>query len=407
MTGQRTIDISSVLGLFVLIAALCFPAMNIGDSLPTIHVLDVCLPFFLFLIIQKKAIAFKELYVFIPFVFCVYVLFTIFIQGHSTMRHDYFEVYKWFKYGVTLLFFSQVNFQFFKKAIPILFGALIVINTIHFFNLFNFNELLKGYYNGGMHIEYFGKNSLGEPAVKRLVGTMGNPNINAILFGVFSIYYFPVHFSRKTLAFFFVSLLFMFLCQSRTSLLFLAAMYLVVLVFYSRIWTKKQWMTVLLGTIIAYLMAWMFASSFFQYTSYNNSLLDGSALFSGSARGRFETWYLLFGQILEYPIFGHGPYKSYFYANRIYSENEYILMFWRYGIIGLFVYLSFYVIPFFQFIKTRNPTFIPVILLLAIMSISALTNNPLTERNIELLFCIGLAWGYQLFHSNRRANEKE
>jgi len=27
--------------------------------------------------------------------------------------------------------------------------------------------------------------------------------------------------------------------------------------------------------------------------------------------------------------------------------------------------------------------------------VSALTNNPLTERNIELLFCIGIAWIFQ------------
>lgn len=407
MNGQRTTNIASVLGFFVLFAALCFPVLNIGETLPTVHILDICLPLFLFFIIQSKTGRWKEYAIFIPFIFCFYVLFAIVIQGHATMRHDYFEVYKWFKYGVTLLFFSQVDFHFFKKTIPILFGTLIAINSIHFFDLFNFNELLKGYYNGGIHIEYFGKNSLGEPAVKRMVGTMGNPNINAIMFGAFSIYFFPVNFNRKVLVYFLVSLLFLFLCQSRTSILFLAAMFLFILVFNAKIWTKKQWLIVLLGTLIAYLIAWMLATSFFQYTAYNNSLLDGSALFSGSARGRFETWNLLFTQIVEYPIFGHGPYKEYFYANHIYAENEYILMFWRYGIIGLFFYMSLYLIPFWQFVKKANKSLIPVLLLLILMSVSALTNNPFTERNIELLFCIGLAWGYQLFHSNKQMYESK
>jgi O-antigen ligase len=294
-----------------------------------------------------------------------------------------------------------------KKTIPILFGTLIAINSIHFFDLFNVNELLKVYYNGGIHIEYFGKNSLGEPAVKRLVGTMGNPNINAIMFGAFSIYFFPVNFNRKALVYFLVSLLFLFLCQSRTSILFLVAMFLFLLVFYAKIWTKKQWMIVLSGILIAYLIAWMFATSFFQFTAYNNSLLDGSALFSGSARGRLETWNLLFTQILEYPIFGYGPNKEYFYANHIYAENEYILMFWRYGIIGLFFYMSLYLFPFWQLVKKANKSLIPVLLLLILMSVSALTNNPFTERNIELLFCVGLAWGYQLYHSNQQKYESK
>jgi hypothetical protein len=72
-------------------------------------------------------------------------------------------------------------------------------------------------------------------------------------------------------------------------------------------------------------------------------------------------------------------------------------MLWRYGIVGFFFYITIYLIPFRDFFRGRRPEFIQVLLLVILMMVSALTNNPLTERNIELLFCIGLAWGYQRY----------
>jgi hypothetical protein len=139
----------------------------------------------------------------------------------------------------------------------------------------------------------------------------------------------------------------------------------------------------------------MLATSFFQFTSYNNSLLDGTAFHSGSARGRLETWKMLGKMITEEPLFGHGPYKEFFYQNKIYSENEYILMTWRYGILGLLIYLSIFLIPFKKLVSSENEIPLKGSLMLIMMLVSAITNNPLTERNIELLFCIGIAWIFQ------------
>ena len=113
---------------------------------------------------------------------------------------------------------------------------------------------------------------------------------------------------------------------------------------------------------------------------------------SGSARGRLETWNMLGKMILEEPLFGHGPYKEFFYQNKIYSENEYILMTWRYGLFGLLIYLSIFLIPFKKLVASMNEISLKGSLMLIMMLVSALTNNPLTERNIEVLFCLGLAW---------------
>jgi O-antigen ligase len=328
----------------------------------------------------------------IPFIFSGVVLFSIVIQGHQTSTSDYYEVYKWIKFGIVIWFFSLLDFSLIKRIIPWIFGVLIVINTIHFFEFTPLNKILEHYYNGGIQIQYFGKDSLGLPAVKRLVGTMGNPNINALLFGFFSLYYLPTYVNRKNIALFFLSLLFVFLCQSRTALLFIFCIFAFLAIFKATIWTKKQWGYLILGTFGAFFIAWMLATSFFQFTSYNTSLLDGTVFHSGSARGRLETWNMLGKMILEEPLFGHGPYKEFFYQNKIYSENEYILMTWRYGLFGLLIYLSIFLIPFKKLVASMNEISLKGSLMLIMMLVSALTNNPLTERNIEVLFCLGLAW---------------
>ncbi len=403
MSGPKSKTWVTYLGVFIVFASLCLPAITLRSTLPSIHILDICLPLMFGFVWMNRSQLAAGYGAWIPFVFSGFVLFSIFIQGHHTSTSDYFEVYKWIKFGLAIWFFSLLDYSLFKRFIPWIFGFLVVINTVHFFEFTPLNKVLEHYYNGGLQIQYFGKDSIGGPAVKRLVGTMGNPNINALLFGYFSLYYFPTNMNRKNLGLFFVSLLFVFLCQSRTALLFIFCIFAFLAIFKATIWTKKQWTLVVFGTIGTFFIAWMFATSFFQFTSYNNSLLDGTAFHSGSARRRLETWNMLGKMIIEEPLFGHGPYKEFFYQNKIYSENEYILMTWRYGLIGLLIYMSIFLIPFKKLVASVNEIPLKGSLILIMMMVSAITNNPLTERNIELLFCIGIAWIFQRHQTKESA----
>ncbi|MFM7662103.1 MAG: O-antigen ligase family protein [Bacteroidota bacterium] len=392
MSGQRINVWGSYLGAFLVFASICLPPVTLTPNTPSVHVLDFLLPIIVCFIVWKKTWESMRFYLWIPFVISGYVVLTIFLNFKNVASNDYFEVYKWLKYGCAFLFFTHIDFSILKRTIPMLFFIICVINILHFLEFPGLNQLLEKYYNGGLQIQFFGKDSQGGPAVKRLIGTMGNPNINAIMFGIFSIFYFPLRFERNRLAMYFLCILFVFLCQSRTALLVVIAMFSYVACVHSNIWTKKQWFVMLSGLTAAFLLAWMFSTSFFQYNSYNNSLMDGTILESGSARGRFETWKLLGEMILQNPLFGHGPYKHYFYQHHLYSENEYILMMWRYGLIGLGLYLSIFIIPFKKLWKRNCERSIKGSLLILLMLVSALTNNPFTERNIEVLFCVGLAW---------------
>jgi len=387
----------SILGFFLFLASVLLPDIKLNASLPSLQILDFLLPIIFVVIWIKRKTITPNYYSLIPLIFSFYILFSIFISDNYRDLNPYFEVYKMLKVALLIVFFSLINFDFIKNLIHFLFGLLVLINLLHFFNLLHINFLLEHYYNGGIHIQFFGLDSMGAPAVKRLVGTMGNPNINGLLFGMFAILYFPFKFKQKELIGFFIALLMTFLCQSRTSLVIIIGIFLFLLVFHRSKFKLQQWLVLLFGTCTIYLLSWMLATSFFQYTSYNNSLLDGTALFSGSVRGRWESWELLWNMIVKHPIFGYGPNKNFFYANHIYSENEYLLMTWRYGVIGLMFYLSIFIYPLIKFIKKMEPYAIQAILLILLMTISALTNNPFTEKNILLIYIFGTSWAFSKY----------
>jgi hypothetical protein len=175
MSGPKSKVWATYLGVFMIFASLCLPAIMLSSSLPTIHILDLFFPVMLgFIWVNRKQVN-TGYGAWIPFIFPGVVLFSILIQGHHTPYSDYFEVYKWIKFGIVIWYFSLLDFSLVKRFIPWIFGILLLINTIHFFEFTPLNKILEHYYNGGLQIRYFGKDSLGGHAVKRLVGTMGNP----------------------------------------------------------------------------------------------------------------------------------------------------------------------------------------------------------------------------------------
>jgi O-antigen ligase len=382
----------SFLGFFLIFAAVLLPDINFGNSMPLFQTIDFLLPVIAVISWKKRKEITSLGYSLIPLIFSLYILISIFITKNHEELNPYFEIYKMFKIALLSVFFSLINFIAIKNLIHLLFGLLVLVNLLHFFNLFNINYYLEHYYNGGIHIKYFGLDSLGNPAVKRLAGTMGNPNTNGLLFGVFAIFYFPFNFKKNELIIFFVALMMAFLCQSRTLMFIIIFLLLFLLIIHHGKFKFRQWIIILLGTSSVYFLSWMLVTSFFKYPSYNNSLLDGSALLSGSIRSRWESWRILVDMILLHPLFGYGPNKNFFYVNHIYSENEYLLMTWRYGIVGLGVYLSIFIYPLMKFWNKTTPYAIQGLFLVILMIISAITNNPLTEKNIVIIYIFGISW---------------
>lgn len=131
---------------------------------------------------------------------------------------------------------------------------------------------------------------------------------------------------------------------------------------------------------------------------FKNVTVEGEEYLAAnqSVRGRLDTWKLLLKMWSEKPIVGYGPYKNFFYSMKLYSENEYILYLWRYGIIGFFLYIYWYLFPVVKLENKKIKLSINPFYLLFGLSLmaAALTNNPITHPMISVLLAISA--GYQL-----------
>ncbi len=379
--------------ILVLLDAFFIPDIRISSELPAFQLTDFLVPIIGLLLYPKLPQVRKEWWFIWIALFAGYMLLPILINGRIKQWNDYFELYRFIKLGVIFLLF---RFTQSNQLYPLIVGSfmlLLLINVLHLYNVFNINELLTYVYGDSIHFKLFGKDSLGNPAVKRMLGTMGNPNTNALLFLFFTVYFLPIEKNRTHWSLYYSALFMVFLCQSRTSLLAAGIVIVSLLIL-----TKKDGIKAAVWKVISsiglYLLATMIATSFFKYTSYSNSLMDGSALYSTSLRSRWESWSILWDMIKTKPLFGFAPYKSYFTAHQLYAENEYLLIWWRYGIFGLLFYLGIFLLPFWELFRRKLDTHsVKAMIMIGVMLIAALTNNPLTERTISVLFVFILASG--------------
>lgn len=381
-----------LLGGILLISVLFIPELQIKAGWPAIQVADFLLPLVgITLLIRFKSIHFHW-YWLIILAFCLYIPITMYLNGRSGVIADYFEVYKLIKFSLLVLFFTLLDFKHFScQWFKPIFVLLAIINLAHFFNLFQINDLLSDIY-GGVHREFFGLDSLKHPATKRMIGLSSSPNINAVILLFFALYFLPLKFERSKLLWFLSAILLMLMCQSRTAIVAFMGILIVIAVLKLSDWSLKQWSVLLLSLVGLYFLSWALVTNFFSFTSYSNNVVSNSAM------GRLETWAYLFDMIKERPIFGYGVNKQYFYERKLYSENEYILMWWRYGIIGLTLYLGMFLYPLWNYFKRRKEDglFKKGLLFFAVIMTVALTNNPFQDKTVMILIAamLGMSWPF-------------
>lgn len=406
MRGQSKQGILA--GLF-LIVSIFLPDLHIRESLPAIQINNFLIPFLAYYTLKDlKNLKFRAYY-YLLLLFCFYIILTIGLNNRWHSGNDYFEIYKVLKFGIIIAFYSLTPFMSWKKVIIPAGLVLGVLNLIHFSEFKPFNDFIYAFYNGGLNLVYFGKNTLMQDSSKRMVGLMGNPNMNAILFSLLSIYVLPFRYNKKHFLLFLAFITLAFMCQSRTTLVALVVVILVFLFMKFHEWNRKQIGYFAVGLILSYLVAWMLCSRFFAYNIYGNSIVNGAVLETNSVLGRLESWKFIGKMIVKNPIFGYGPNKDFFYDRNLYSENEYILYTWRYGFIGLFIYLAIFLAPIKLILsKEKNKKHLKTLVLgIALMLVSAITNNPLTGGIVSAVFAmiIGSTFGKIDSESKKELNE--
>lgn len=408
----------------IFVSLLFFPPLRLSSSLPTVELIDLLLPVLGLIIFLKRKEIVQKKFIYLTLVFGFYIFLTISINGRLEALRDYFEIFKILKFASIIVLFSFVTpIHFMNKWIKPAFVVLVIINLIHYYNLFHINDFLDQYYTSGGRYTKFGLDSLGRPTYKRMLGLLGNPNDNAIMFMIFSIFFFPRKDSTKACYFWFgTAIIMMFLCQSRTAMVALVPMLLIHFFLIRK--HRPIILTTLIVSVVCFIMAYSITkvsinlgnrSSYVVENdtvsdtiptadiTYLGTVISDDIVESQSILGRYAVWEHLWGMIKEKPVFGYGPYKEYFYERELYAENEYVLLTWRYGFIGVFIYLSLIIYLLILSYKHHAKEYGHKLLLLTILIVvTGITNVPFSHKTILVLFAVAIG----LFFSELR-NEKK
>jgi hypothetical protein len=423
-------------------ASVCIvPDISISSVLPKFQLIDFILPFLVPFAYNNRNVV-PAIFNKMAIAFVVLILLSIIINNRLACYRDYFEIYKMFKLWVFAVVFCKIGvFNKIKVVLSIVLYILFAMNLMHYFNVFYFNEYIEKFYAEDVQLLTFGYNSIGYPDTKRMLGTLGNPNNNSILFLFFTVFFFPKSDDNKIDKFnLLLSLIALFACQSRTSLIALAAIVIAFLI----VERPKIVQVIYLFSSVAISLFIVLNLNFLQDlffkkysvqsvkqksyfvkvrkdrelkerkvsmknaskgTQYLQTMLSEDINETNSVTSRKKIWLRLWKMIQQKPFFGHAPYKEFFYEHKLYSENEYVLIAWRYGFIGLALYLIYlFLIPMYYFFKWKskfnNYLYIAIVIL-----ITSLTNNPISDPRIMILYFLVL--GLLFYEISKKENEEK
>jgi len=259
---------------------------------------------------------------------------------------DVMELVTFFKHYlvITLVIsvnFRQVDFCIFRNAF---LGGLVFLILLSFgqaLNLFNLNTWFSPYFNPN-HWETM---ILGNPA--RVLGTFDNPNV----FGIFTVmalaflvsYYYFVE-SKAYFPFLVLILIGLvikveYLTISRTALAGIGLILTILSVWAFFYYKRRKAILIRIGALFLVTMLLFVTAS----DGFFIRLTDGfNYSTSNSFLGHVERLGAAVGSISQSPIFGWGTQK---HAMTTVVDNEYALFTRRYGFVGLFFYLWFYLQP--------------------------------------------------------------
>ncbi len=379
------------------------PSFTIVKNWPAFELSDFAfapLVFFLFFFHRSKWLDFyrqnKRLTLKF-FVFLIVVVASVVLNGRYSSFRDWFEPVKYLKFLVFLVAIGCfLKYNELKKLMYILLVGVLVFNLLHYFNVLGFNSIIEPYYTAPHHLDFFGLNSIGEPATKRAIGTMGNPNNNAFMFLGFIVFFLPRSRTRMTIMDFIsisIAITGMFMCQSRTAFVAYAIMLLAYFIYAK---PHRNWVVyILIFSVTVYAILHFFGNS------YLGSLGDFT-LVQKAGIGRMEQWQRIIESMPDFWIFGHGPDKEYFEMNEIYAESEYFLILFRYGVVGLFsfilIHFSFY-LGYWNNKTLFRSYFLPLFI---IYSLTAITNTPFHSAKLLIVLSLLMASGIIYYNDEKK-----
>lgn len=345
---RKATPVDSIL-LFILIYTLLFlPFIPVLSDL-NLSVEEIVIPLLALRLIQKKVLYLDYLQGVILLLLCA-ILCSILSNLDQVIYRDFWEIYKQIKFLIIYTFtcFVLRSMDLDKSLVRLIHYSFIVLLLFNMFHFYSFTrDYLALYDSGTIDVNTYGLNSLGDPGPKRFVGTMGNPNYNGFLFLiyyiVFSNYYLIFEKNKYALSALFtlISIVLITMTQSRTCLLILGLIVSGQIAFYQFKWSR----IFVYGSLVLVLLF-----SFLAVNRSSLSYLSGtefSVKRNTSLNGRIASWKWMHEEWLNKPLLGNGPSKALIYEEEFYPENEYLFILWRYGIIGLLLYVTLIFLPLY------------------------------------------------------------
>ncbi len=292
---------------------------------------------------------------------------------------------RWLKWPIILLTvaqFGELKFQ--KRAVEsgvvIGFFCLAGLNLFMMLNPFGFGEALNGFYAPKPEVLLANHHEFG---AFRLSGTVLNPNNNAILFGLFLLFFLHID-PRKYWKYILLAFILIFLTQSRTVLI----TSVLVLVFYVvRANTRKINLIVIPSGIIA------IVTGLFIFRSTNLlSIINGSAFHSDSWTERVDHYSILFKSSLSDLILGHGIILDPFTQLGFYFDSSYLSITYQYGIVGMLMWFAALGSIFFLLRRWNRKSSYAFFLLVFILGIGMTNFTFLNVECATLLMFLAGAW---------------
>lgn len=118
---------------------------------------------------------------------CSWVMLTMLVNNRLLSVGDYFEIYKLVKYVLVVYCFyyaTMARWQTYVvgRHLGLIGACLVLFNVVGLLDFRWFNVVVMPYYAAEHHLEVTERLERGGDSV-RMLGTMGNPNNNAVLWG--------------------------------------------------------------------------------------------------------------------------------------------------------------------------------------------------------------------------------
>jgi hypothetical protein len=239
--------------------------------------------------------------------------------------------------------------------------------------------------------------------IKRLLGLMGNPNNNAILFSFFYALFMSLYLSLRSKKYLYISLLsflIVILCQSRTT--FLALLFSTFFIpFFTGSKHKKRYLKSILTSLI--MVGFIVIVYNILPISYLKSIKNMDIEEMSSWQERIIVWNYILDNVKQQLILGTGGFKEFYYSRNIDIDSGYFWFLYNFGLISLLTYLVFLLYQIYISFKFRKLLFSYLnFSFLSIILITSITNAPFQEPRLNLIIAVTIAF----FDSHRIMKER-